>query len=156
MSDSHVELVSWELQKDPPSRLSLTQAAIACGTTDTRGGIRSIREGGNPTSVRTTGSRISVLKMAEGQAKAVHRLRWVPQRRTQQARGESRAGQFPPLPSERSVTVLYAQRVGVLTALLWPEEGRGLSDSSHHCRSLVSVTTAGNKTHIQVSNRNNI
>lgn len=35
---------------------------------DTHGGTQSIREGGNPTSVRTTGSGISVLKMAEGSA----------------------------------------------------------------------------------------
>lgn len=44
---SHMEPVSWELHKDPQSRLSLTQAAVTCGITDTRGGTQSIREGGD-------------------------------------------------------------------------------------------------------------
>lgn len=91
------------------------------------------------------GSAVSVLWMAEGQAE-----------RDGLSRRAERAGQCLPWPSQHSVTVLHAQRAGVLTALLWPEEEGGLSNPTYRCRSLVSVTTAGNKTHIQVSDRYNI
>lgn len=60
----------------------------------------------------------------------------------------------PCLPSAQSL--FSTQRAGAPTALLWPEERRALSNSPHHCRSLVSVTTAGNTAHTQVSNRYNI
>lgn len=127
-----IELVSWELHKDPPSRLPLTQAAITCGTRHTWW---------HPEHKRGWESYVSEdhrewnLSVEDGR-----RL----------SRLEQRAEQGSSSPCLRSTQSLFS-RHGELGA-----DCTALSNPTHHCRSLVSVTTAGNKTHIQVSNRYNI